>query len=113
SPFAQNRAQRTELDRVSCTGRGTMRLDIADVTGRNASIPVSRAKEFLLSDSARRPHGAAAAAIIVHCTSANDGVDAISVLDRTIEFLEYDQRRPLAAHVTVALRIAELASPVG
>ena len=89
-----------------------MGLDVIDLPGGDAGLPVGRAEDGFLSRSAGGGQ-AVGTPVLVDRTASDHRIDRVAVGHGTRERLEYHHPRPLAPDVTIGLRVERLARPSG
>src|SRR5687767_762342 len=90
SVAAEDSPDRPRLDRVPDRGPGPVRLDETDIPGLDARLRDEIAQHGCLRFFARRGQRRRPT-ILVDGAPADDGVDAIAILDRSHEWLEQNE----------------------
>ena len=103
--------QSGQLDRIAQQGPGSMGLDVIDLPGGDAGVPVGRAEDGFLGQSAGGGQ-TVGAPVLVDRTTSDHGIDRVAVGQGTRERLEYHHPRALAADITIGLRVERLAPAV-
>ena len=108
----QHIGERLHLDRIAQRGARAVRLDVADLLGRDASVLERLADHGPLREAARRGEHRRAA-VLVHRRAADEREDPIAVGLRVGQALQDHDAATLAAHVPVRARVEGLAAAVG